>query len=106
YFICDKSIGIHQLSISFAAVEVAYKLFIHLDDQCIVILGAGEMGELALQNFHGSGATNIAIVNRNLEHAQQLAQTFNAASFSMDHLLDVLTDADILIGSTASPNAI
>src|SRR5699024_10436266 len=75
-------------------------------DKRIVILGAGEMGELALQNFHGSGATNIAIVNRNLENAQQLAQTFNAASFSMDHLLDVLTDADILIGSTAAPNAI
>ncbi|HLR08804.1 MAG TPA: glutamyl-tRNA reductase [Bacillota bacterium] len=102
----DTAIGEQAVSISYAAVELAKKVFKRLDDKRIVILGAGEMGELALQNFHGSGATNIAIVNRNLENAQQLAQTFNAASFSMDHLLDVLTDADILIGSTAAPNAI
>src|SRR5699024_6799396 len=82
----DTAIGEQAVSISYAAVELAKKVFKRLDDKRIVILGAGEMGELALQNFHGSGATNIAIVNRNLENAQQLAQTFNAASFSMDHL--------------------
>jgi len=98
----DTAIGEHAVSVSYAAVELAKKIFGDLQQKHVVILGAGEMGELAAKNIHGSGASNITVVNRTLEKARLLAETFEAQAKSVDELHELLQDADILISSTGS----
>lgn len=98
----ETAIGEHAVSVSYAAVELAKKIFGDLQNMHVAILGAGEMGELAVKNLQGSGATKITVVNRTVEKAEQLAGQFNATAVSMDYLPDVLQSADILITSTGS----
>src|SRR5690625_4368529 len=99
-------IGEHAVSISYVAVELSKKIFGQMEGKHAVILGAGEMGELSLENLHGSGVSDITVVNRSLENAQKLAARFNARAATMDELEDVLADADILISSTGANAAV
>ncbi len=99
-------IGEHAVSISYVAVELSKKIFGQMAGKHAVILGAGEMGELSLKNLHGSGVSDITVVNRSLENAQKLAARFNARAATMDELEDVLADADILISSTGANAAV
>src|SRR5699024_8242232 len=78
------------------------KIFGDMKDRHVVILGAGEMGELALKNLQGSGIGKVTVVNRTLERAKAVAERFNAEAMHMGKLLHVLRDADILISSTGS----
>src|SRR5690625_3445303 len=64
-------IGEHAVSISYVAVELSKKIFGQMEGKHAVILGAGEMGELSLKNLHGSGVSNITVVNRSFENAQK-----------------------------------
>ncbi|WP_096269593.1 glutamyl-tRNA reductase [Paucisalibacillus globulus] len=98
----ETAIGENAVSVSYAAVELAKKVFGTLADKHVVILGAGKMGELAAKNLQGSGATNITVVNRTLEKAMDLANQFNARAEQLDNLNQVLTQTDILISSTGS----
>ncbi|MFC0301072.1 glutamyl-tRNA reductase [Virgibacillus soli] len=102
----ETKISEQAVSISYVAVELAKKIFGDITDKHVVILGAGEMGELALKNLQGSGVTNITVVNRTLERAEKLAHTFHAKAVHMGQLLHVLTDADMLISSTSSTTSI
>ena len=95
-------IGEHAVSISYVAVELSKKIFGQMKGKHAVILGAGEMGELALKNLHGSGVSEITVVNRSFENAQKLAGKFNAKAATMNELSDVLATADILISSTGA----
>src|SRR5699024_6782023 len=98
----DTAIGEHAVSISYAAVALAKKVFGTLKNKHVVVLGAGEMAELAVRNLYGAGATNITIINRTFEKATALAKNFNARSEPFAHLLEELKHADVLISSTAS----
>src|SRR5699024_5051037 len=102
----DTAIGEHAVSISYAAVERAKTLFGKMDDKRIVVLGAGETAELALKNFHSSGAAHMTVVNRSFENARRLAEKFNAAALQLDQLADALIDADIFISATAAAETI
>ncbi|MEC5422026.1 glutamyl-tRNA reductase [Virgibacillus sp. C22-A2] len=102
----DTAIGEHAVSVSYAAVELAKKIFGDLQNKHVVILGAGKMGELAVKNLQGSGATKITVVNRTHEKAAVLAEKFDATSTHMDDLQDVLKKADILISSTGSDSVV
>ncbi|RDW19327.1 glutamyl-tRNA reductase [Oceanobacillus arenosus] len=102
----ETSIGEHAVSISYAAVELAKKIFGDLKNKHVAILGAGKMGELSAKNLQGSGATRITVVNRTLEKAEGLAAKFNANAVSIDQLSDVLVSADILISSTGSESLV
>ncbi|AXI09605.1 glutamyl-tRNA reductase [Oceanobacillus zhaokaii] len=102
----ETAIGEHAVSISYAAVELAKKIFGDLKNKQVAILGAGKMGELSAKNLQGSGATNITVVNRTLQNAEELAEKFNASAASFEQLLDVLVDADILISSTGSDSLV
>ena len=102
----DTAIGEHAVSVSYAAVELAKKIFGDLKHKHVVILGAGKMGELAAKNLQGSGADRITVLNRTLEKAKALADQFDAKAESMEKLPEVIADADILISSTASENAV
>lgn len=98
----DTAIGEHAVSISYAAVALAKKVFGTIKNKHVVVLGAGEMAELAVRNLYGAGATNITIINRTFENATALAKNFNAKSVPFAHLLEELKHADVLISSTAS----
>ncbi|HLS10157.1 glutamyl-tRNA reductase [Lentibacillus sp.] len=98
----ETAIGEHAVSVGYAAVELAKKIFGDLQAKHVVILGAGKMGELAAKNIHGSGASNITVVNRTFEKAWSLAKTFQAQAMPVEQLHNVLHDADILISSTGS----
>src|SRR5699024_11409142 len=67
----ETAIGEQAVSISYAAVELANKIFGDMKNKHVVVLGAGQMAELALKNIHGAGAANITVVNRTLEKADK-----------------------------------
>ncbi|MGP4061539.1 glutamyl-tRNA reductase [Halobacillus sp. H74] len=98
----ETEIGDNAVSVSYAAVELARKIFGDLVHKHIVILGAGKMGELAAKNLHGSGVRKVSVVNRTLTKAQQVADQFSGDARTMDELEDVLSDADIVISSTGA----
>lgn len=102
----DTAIGKQAVSVSYAAVELAKKIFGDLKKKRVVILGAGKMGELAVKNLQGSGANDITVVNRTKEKADALAKKFAARAETIDRLPIVLQEADILITSTGSTSVI
>ncbi|MRX74225.1 glutamyl-tRNA reductase [Bacillus lacus] len=98
----ETDIGANAVSVSYAAVELAKKIFGDLSSREVLILGAGKMGELAVQNLHGSGAQKVTVLNRTVEKAQNLASKFNGTARGMNELQCALVNADILISSTGA----
>ncbi|MEE1131298.1 MAG: glutamyl-tRNA reductase [Caryophanon sp.] len=100
----ETAIGENAVSVSYAAVELAKKIFGSLSKKHVAILGAGQMGELAMENLYGSGVGEVTVVNRTLEKAATLAAKFNGQAKSMQELQCTLLEADILITSTGATN--
>lgn len=100
----ETDIGANAVSVSYAAVELAKKIFGTLNEKHVLILGAGKMGELAIQNLHGNGASKVTVINRTFEKAQNLAERFSGQAKTLDELQCALIDADILISSTGAKN--
>lgn len=98
----ETDIAANAVSISYAAVELAKQIFGNLNHKHIVILGAGEMGELALKNLQGSGAEKITVVNRTFSTAEEMADRFGGVAKPMGELQCALLEADILISSTSA----
>ncbi|HIX43706.1 MAG TPA: glutamyl-tRNA reductase [Candidatus Kurthia intestinigallinarum] len=98
----ETSIGENAVSVSYAAVELAKKIFGSLKKKHIAILGAGKMGELAMENLYGSGVGQVTVINRTFEKAESLAAKFHGEAKSMQELQCTLLDADILITSTGA----
>jgi len=98
----ETEIGANAVSVSYAAVELAKKIFGALNKKNVLILGAGKMGELAIQHLHASGASKITVINRTYEKAQILANRFSGVAKTMQELQSSLIDADILISSTGA----
>jgi glutamyl-tRNA reductase len=98
----ETEIGANAVSVSYAAVELAKKIFGDLSSKHVLIIGAGKMGELAAQNLYGSGVKKVTVVNRTLEKAQQLAEKFSGTAKSLCELSCALLEADIVISSTGA----
>ncbi|MGG3957252.1 glutamyl-tRNA reductase [Bhargavaea massiliensis] len=98
----ETEIGANAVSVSYAAVELAKKIFGDLKNKHVLVLGAGKMGELALQNLYGSGVKRVTVVNRTFAKAQQLAERFNGDAKPLSQLQCALLEADILISSTGA----
>ena len=98
----ETDIGANAVSVSYAAVELAKKIFGSIENKHVLILGAGKMGELAIQNLHGSGASKVTVMNRTFEKAEELANRFSGKARSMNELESALIEADILISSTGA----
>ncbi|MCC3356532.1 glutamyl-tRNA reductase [Bacillus sp. REN16] len=98
----ETEIGSNAVSVSYAAVELAKKIFGDLSNKKVLILGAGKMGELAVQNLHGSGVGKVTVMNRTFEKAQSLADKFQGEAKAIEELQCALVDADILISSTGA----
>lgn len=102
----ETDIADNAVSVSYAAVELAKKVFGKLKYKQAVIIGAGEMSELSLLNLLGSGITNITIVNRTVGKAKVLAEKHQVKFDSLDALPVLLQQADIVISSTSSESYI
>ncbi|AEA18141.1 MULTISPECIES: glutamyl-tRNA reductase [Bacillus] len=98
----ETTIGESAMSVSYAAVELGKKIFGELTDCHVLILGAGKMGELALQNLYGSGARKVTVMNRTLSKAEVMAEKYMGYAKSLSELQCALLEADILISSTGA----
>jgi glutamyl-tRNA reductase len=92
------------VSISYAAVELAKKIFHELEGKGVLLIGAGEMAELAARHLMAQGVDSIAVANRTLERAVEMAESFQGHSVSFEEIGDQLRAVDIVIASTASPD--
>ncbi|HHO47007.1 MAG TPA: glutamyl-tRNA reductase [Desulfobacteraceae bacterium] len=102
----ETRIGASAVSISYAAVELARKIFGQLDNKSVMLVGAGEMAELAAEHLVGNGVTSVVVVNRTLERAVNLARRFNGRAASLEELVDQLQHVDIIISSTGATGTI
>jgi glutamyl-tRNA reductase len=102
----ETSIGNRAVSVSFVAVELAKKIFAHLEDREVLIIGAGEMCELAAQHLVRAGVKRILVTNRTWERAMELAERFHGEALPFTDLTNALLRADIIISSTGSPDII
>jgi glutamyl-tRNA reductase len=98
----ETGIGDHAVSVSYAAVTMARKIFGELTGKNVLLLGAGEMAELALEHLKGQGVARITVANRTLERGVKLARRFRGDAVSLEELQDQLLTADILISSTGA----
>ncbi|KON86855.1 glutamyl-tRNA reductase [Sporosarcina globispora] len=98
----ETEIGANAVSVSYAAVELAKKIFGSLENKHVLILGAGKMGELAIQNLHANGASKVTVINRTFEKAQGLASRYAGQAKTLNELQCALVEADILISSTGA----
>lgn len=98
----ETDIGANAVSISYAAVELAKKIFGTLDEKHVLVFGAGKMGELAIQNLHANGASKVTVINRTFEKALDLASRFAGEAKTLQELQCALVEADILISSTGA----
>jgi len=102
----ETKIGSSAVSISYAAVELAKKIFGTLEGKAIMLLGAGEMAELAARHLVASGAKRVVVVSRTYQRAVNLARTFNGEAIEFDGFHERLEGVDIVISSTGAPNYI
>jgi glutamyl-tRNA reductase len=102
----DTGIARSAVSISSSAVELARKIFNDLAGKTVMIIGAGEMSELAVRHLIAQGATEIMVANRTFERAVELAKTFNGSAIAWEELAHHLVMSDIVISSTGAPHFI
>jgi glutamyl-tRNA reductase len=102
----ETDIGRHAVSVSFAAVELAKKIFDGLRGRAILLLGAGKMSELAARHLVEHGAFPIYVVNRTWSRAHELARALSGTPVPFDELTTALESVDIVITSTGSPTPI
>jgi len=102
----ETDIASNAVSVSFAAVELARKIFGSLDGKAVMIIGAGEMCELAARHFINNGVSQVLVTNRTFERAEKLAADFGGRPVLFDNFPDHLHQVDIVMTSTGAPNFI
>jgi glutamyl-tRNA reductase len=102
----ETAIGSSAVSISYAAVQLAKKIFGNLADKNVLLVGAGEMAELAAEHLVGQGVGSVTVANRTLSRAVDLAKRFKGKAVSITELVSQLEHVDIIISSTGAKEII
>ncbi|MDA2913647.1 glutamyl-tRNA reductase [Acidobacteriia bacterium AH_259_A11_L15] len=102
----ETGIATTAVSVSYAAVELARKIFGDLEGRNVFVIGAGKMSELAARHLLHSGAQAIFVANRTYARAQELAQAWGGKAIQYDDLLKHISQADIILSSTGAPHYI
>jgi glutamyl-tRNA reductase len=102
----ETGIGDHAVSISYAAIELGRKIFGTLENKKVLMIGAGEMAELAVEHLIRNRVGNILVANRTFERGVDLAKKFNGTAIRFEEIIDCLEEVDIIISSTGSPDFI
>lgn len=102
----DTNISRNPASVSSLAASLSEHTVHKIAEAQVVIVGAGEMAELAVEALRKRGANRILVVSRTLERAQALVQRWNAEATTFENINDALGRADVLISSTSAPHTI
>jgi glutamyl-tRNA reductase len=102
----ETGIGQMAVSVSYAAVELARKIFGSLNNRTVMIAGAGKMSELAARHLRRSGATHVFVTNRTHQRAIEMATLFQGTPVEYSRFVAMLPEVDILIASSGAPHYI
>lgn len=100
----ETDIGESAVSISYAAVELAKKVFEDLKERTAMVIGAGEMSELTVRHLLGNGVCSLLVSNRTYERAVELADKFDGEAVRFDECISYMAKSDIVISSTGAPH--
>jgi glutamyl-tRNA reductase len=98
----NTDIGSASISMAAAAVKLAERIYPSLAEQHLLLIGAGEMIDLAATHFAAKNPKSITVANRTLERGEQLAARFGASAITLNELPDRLAQFDMIVTSTAS----
>jgi glutamyl-tRNA reductase len=98
----ETSVASNAVSVSYAAVELAKHIFEDLSKQTVMVVGAGEMAELAVRHFMRNGISELFVTNRTFLSAAKLAEKFQGLAVPFEHLERHLHQADIILSSTGA----
>lgn len=98
----ETEIGKNAVSVSYAAIELAKKLYGDLEGKTALIIGAGKMSQLTVKHLQANGVHDVMVINRTLAHAEELAEQCQGKAYDFATLPTCLTKADIVISSTGS----
>jgi glutamyl-tRNA reductase len=107
FFVAKKvrtqtGIGDHAVSISYAAIELGKKIFGDLDQKRVMLIGAGEMAELAVEHLIRNRAGTITVANRTFARGVELAERFGGSAIKFEEIIDCIKEVDIIISSTGA----
>ena len=102
----ETRIAENAVSISFAAVELAKKIFTDLSKRVFMLLGAGEMAELAAKHLISTGVKEVLVSNRTFERACELSKEFKGRPIKFEEFIQEMVRTDIVICSTGAPTYI
>jgi glutamyl-tRNA reductase len=102
----ETGIGQMAVSVSYAAVELARKIFGSLSNRTIMIVGAGKMSELAARHLRRSGASHVFVTNRTHERSMEMAKLFQGTPVEYTRFVSMLPEMDIVIASSGAPHYI
>jgi len=100
----ETGIGDHAVSISYAAIELGRKIFGTFEEKKVLLIGAGEMAELAVEHLIRNRTGNILVANRTFKNGVELAKRFNGQAIRFEEITGFLEHVDIIISSTGSPD--
>ena len=98
----ETEVGAHPVSMAYAAVQMAKRIFSDLHEQTALLIGAGEMVQLIARHLQQQGVARIVVANRSLENAQKLAREVQGYAISLNDLPGHIAEADLIISSTAA----
>jgi glutamyl-tRNA reductase len=98
----ETDIARHAVSVSFAAVELAKKIFANLAGRAVLLVGAGKMGELAAKHLVEHGAFPIYVANRTWSRAEEMARALAGTPVPFEEIMSALASVDIVITSAAA----
>ncbi len=98
----DTAIGSSPVSVAFAAVSLAKRIFANLEEHTALLIGAGDTIELVARHLKDQNIKNMIVANRTVKRAKLLAEQFNAEAIALADMPSRLLKADIIISSTAS----
>ncbi len=98
----ETGISEAAVSISYAAVELAKKIYYSLEGKKVLLVGAGEMAELAARHLMGNGIESLIVANRSFDKAVQIADLFRGKAVFFEEMESYLLEVDIVVTSTSS----
>jgi glutamyl-tRNA reductase len=102
----ETAVSQNAVTVSSVAVELGLKIFGDLGNKSVLLVGAGEMAELAAGNLIRAGASQLTVTNRTRDRAVAIALEFGGGYVDFDELHSALTNADVVICSTGAPDYI
>jgi glutamyl-tRNA reductase len=99
----ETALGTGPVSVAYAAVEMAQKIFKDLSKNSALLIGAGETGELTARHLREKGIGKLFITNRTAQKADKLAQALEGKSIKFDKMKDIFPTVDIIIGAATAP---